>query len=63
MEIGGVKEKVLAVHRANIPIVVLPKENEKDLAEIPSNVKKRIKFVLVENMDEVLKVALERRVQ
>ncbi|KKL68429.1 hypothetical protein LCGC14_2125050, partial [marine sediment metagenome] len=60
LEIGGVKEKILAAHRANIPIVIIPKENEKDLAEIPSNIKRRIKFVLVENMDEVLKVALER---
>jgi len=63
LEIGGVKEKVLAAHRANIPIVIMPKENEKDLVEIPSNIKRKIKFVLVENMDEVLKVALERKVQ
>ncbi|MBU4309960.1 endopeptidase La [bacterium] len=60
LEIGGVKEKVLAAHRANIPIVILPKENEKELTEIPANIKRRIKFVLVENMDEVLKVALEK---
>ncbi len=63
LEIGGVKEKVLAAHRANIPVVILPKENEKELVEIPSNIKRKIKFVLVENMDEVLKVALERKVQ
>lgn len=61
LEIGGVKEKVLAAHRANIPIVIIPKENEKDLIEIPANIKRRIKFVLVENMDEVIKVALEKR--
>ena len=61
LEIGGVKEKVLAAHRANIPTIIIPKENEKDLVEIPSNIKRRIKFVLVENMDEVIKVALEKR--
>ncbi|MCK4649341.1 endopeptidase La, partial [bacterium] len=61
LEIGGVKEKVLAAHRANIPIVILPKENEKELVEIPANIKRKIKFVLVENMDEVLKVALEKK--
>ncbi len=64
LEIGGVKEKILAAHRANIPTIIIPKENEKDLVEIPSNIKRRIKFVMVENMDEVLKVALEeKRVQ
>ena len=61
LEIGGVKEKVLAAHRANIPIVIIPKENEKELVEIPANIKRKIKFVLVENMDEVLKVALEKK--
>jgi ATP-dependent Lon protease len=61
LEIGGIKEKVLAAHRAKIPIIIMPKENEKDLIEIPKNVKRRIKFVLVENMDEVLKVALEKK--
>jgi ATP-dependent Lon protease len=61
LEIGGLKEKVLAAHRANITTVIIPKENEKDLVEIPANVKRNIKFILVENMDEVLKVALEKR--
>ena len=60
LEIGGIKEKVLAAYRANIPVIILPKENEKDLVEIPKNIKRRMKFVLVENMDEVLKVALEK---
>jgi ATP-dependent Lon protease len=58
LEIGGVKEKVLAAHRAGIKTVILPKRNAKDLEEIPSKTKADLKFVFVENMDEVLKVAL-----
>jgi ATP-dependent Lon protease len=58
MEIGGVKEKILAAHRAGIKIVLLPKDNEKDLMEVPENVKHDLKFVFVKNMDEVLKAAL-----
>ncbi len=58
LEIGGVKEKVLAAHRAEIKTVILPKDNEKDLEDIPKNVRKDLKFVFVEHMDEVLKVAL-----
>lgn len=59
MEIGGVKEKALAAHRAKIKTILLPKENEKDMVDIPAQVKKEMKFVFVENMDEVLKVALK----
>ena len=58
LPIGGLKEKVIAAHRAGIKTVVVPKENEKDLVEIPNNVKKKIRFVFVEHMDEVLKEAL-----
>ncbi|MDR7418329.1 MAG: endopeptidase La [Armatimonadota bacterium] len=58
LPIGGLKEKVLAAHRAGIRTVVLPKENEKDLAEIPANVRRQMKLVLVSHMDEVLKEAL-----
>lgn len=58
LPIGGVKEKLLAAHRGNIKTVIIPKDNEKDLAEVPSNVLKALHLVFVEHMDEVLKVAL-----
>lgn len=58
LEIGGVKEKVIAGHRAGLKIIILPKENKKDLIDIPAKVKKDIKFVFVENIEEVLKIAL-----
>ncbi|MCL5125319.1 MAG: endopeptidase La [Deltaproteobacteria bacterium] len=59
LEIGGLKEKVIAAHRAGIKTVIVPKENKKDLAEdIPANIKRDIKFVFVSHLDEVLRVAL-----
>jgi len=60
LPIGGLKEKALAANRAGIKKVILPRENEKDLEEIPANVKKTLEFILVENMDEVLEQALYR---
>jgi ATP-dependent Lon protease len=60
LPIGGVKEKVLAAHRAGIKTVILPKENEKDLTDIPESVLADINIVLVESMDQVLDIALER---
>ncbi|MGQ9778454.1 MAG: endopeptidase La [Bacillota bacterium] len=57
LAVGGLKEKILAAHRAGIATVVLPKENEKDLEEIPENVMRKLRFVLVANMREVLAVA------
>lgn len=58
LPIGGVKEKVLAAHRAGITDVLLPKENEKDLEDIPGNIRKKLDIHLVEHMDEVLRIAL-----
>jgi ATP-dependent Lon protease len=58
LPVGGIKEKVLAAHRAGIKQVMLPKENKRDLDEIPANVKRNLDFFLVEHMDEVLKNAL-----
>lgn len=58
MEIGGVKEKVIAAHRAGIKIVILPKNNKKDLEDIPKSVLRDLTFHFVEHMDEVIKYAL-----
>ena len=58
LAVGGVKEKVLAAHRAGLKIIVLPKDNEKDLADIPKNVLDALDLYMVETMDNVLKVAL-----
>jgi ATP-dependent Lon protease len=60
LPIGGLKEKLLAALRGGIKTVLIPKENEKDLAEIPENVKKGLKIIPVSNVDEVLQVALVR---
>ncbi|MFA5180151.1 MAG: S16 family serine protease, partial [Syntrophales bacterium] len=57
LPIGGLKEKLLAAHRGNIKTVIIPKDNEKDLAEVPPNVIKALKIIPVEHMDEVLGVA------
>ncbi len=58
LAIGGLKEKILAAHRAGIKTVILPKENVKDLRDIPKRVLKNIRVVPVEHMDEVLRIAL-----
>ena len=55
---GGVKEKVLAAHRAGVTNIILPRDNEKDLADIPKNVLDALDLHLVSTMDEVLKIAL-----
>ena len=61
LPIGGLKEKLLAALRAGITTVFIPKENEKDLAEIPDNVKKHLKLIAVADVDEVIAQALARR--
>ncbi|WP_027366166.1 endopeptidase La [Desulfotruncus alcoholivorax] len=58
LPIGGLKEKILAAHRAGIKTVIFPVDNKKDLEEIPNNVKKQLELIPVEHMDEVLKIAL-----
>ena len=59
LPIGGLKEKLLAALRAGIKEAIIPKENEKDLAEVPENIRGQMKVHFVENMDQVLKIALE----
>lgn len=56
LPVGGIKEKVLAAHRAGIRTVILPKRNEPDLAEIPKDIREEMNFVLVEHVDEVFKI-------
>jgi ATP-dependent Lon protease len=58
LPVGGVKEKLLAAHRIGITTVILPRENEKDLADIPKNILESLTVELVEHIDEVLKIAL-----
>ncbi len=60
LPIGGLKEKSLAAMRAGITTVIIPKLNEKDLVDVPEEAKQKLKFVPVENVDEVLAVALEK---
>src|SRR5437763_11882649 len=59
LPIGGLKEKLLAALRAGIKEAIIPKENEKDLADVPENIRGQMKVHFVENMDQVLKIALE----
>ncbi len=63
LPIGGLKEKLLAAHRAGIKKVVIPKENEKDLVDIPKKVREDIKITPVDNVDEVLKIALTKELK
>ena len=58
LAVGGIKEKVLAAHRAGLATLVLPRRNEKDLDDVPDDIKKQINFVLVDRVDEVISEAL-----
>jgi ATP-dependent Lon protease len=59
MSVGGVKEKVLAAHRAGLTRVILPDRNMRDLDDVPQDVRKQIEFIPVRNIDQVLKAALD----
>ena len=63
LPIGGVKEKLLAAHRAGNQIVILPRDNEKDLADIPANIQQELTIRFVDTMDDVLDLALEHKIQ
>jgi len=63
LPIGGVKEKLLAAHRAGSRTVILPRDNEKDLADIPATVQQELNLRFVESMDEVLDLALESKIE
>ena len=58
LPIGGLKEKMIAAHRGGIDTLIIPKENEKDLIEIPAHIKRNLTITLVDHMDEVLPAAL-----
>ena len=61
LPIGGLKSKILAAHLSGAKIVILPKKNEKDLRDIPEEIRKQIKLITVENMDQVLEAALRHK--
>ena len=63
LSIGGLKEKLLAAHRAGIKKLIIPKDNEKDLADIPQKIKDDIKIITVKTVDEVLKLALKNELK
>lgn len=62
LPVGGIREKVLAAHRAGIKKVLLPRDNEVDIEEIPANVRKKLEFVLISNVDEALEHALVKSI-
>ena len=63
LPIGGLKEKLLAAHRAGNQTVIIPRDNEKDLADVPANVQQQLNICFVDMMDEVLDLALERKLE
>ena len=63
LAIGGLKEKLLSAHRTGIKHVIIPKDNEKNLVDIPQKIKDDIKISAVETVDEVLKIALKKELK
>jgi len=63
LPVGGIKEKALAAARAKVKYIILPERNKKDLIEVPSSVKRQLKFIFVKNMDEVIEPALNIRLK
>jgi ATP-dependent Lon protease len=63
LPVGGIKEKVLAAQRAGVRTVILPKENQRDLQEVPLSAREQLQFVFVEYMDEALQMALHSTLQ
>ena len=61
LPIGGLKEKALAAHRVKLANIIIPKDNEKDVPEIPENVRKKINFIAVESMDEVIEHSFKKK--
>ena len=59
LPVGGIKEKVLAAMRAGITTVMLPKRNQKDLLDVPEEVRRKLKFVLLETVDQAVETALK----
>jgi ATP-dependent Lon protease len=60
LEIGGVKEKVIAAHRAGLKTVILPKDNKKDMEDVPKKIKKDIKFIFTNDLNDVLNIAMKK---
>ena len=60
MPVGGIKEKMLAAHRAGLKTIILPKRNQLDVEDVPEEVRKTLTFVFAESVNEVLKAALEK---
>jgi ATP-dependent Lon protease len=61
LPVGGIKEKVIAAHRAGVKKVILPEDNEKDLEEVPDFVKKDLQFSFVKDIDEIMEQVLENK--
>ncbi|NMB60478.1 MAG: endopeptidase La, partial [Chloroflexi bacterium] len=61
LPVGGIKEKMLAAHRAGLKTIILPKLNEPDLDDIPQEVRNDMKFYLVEQMEEAIKIAIPKK--